>query len=151
MIFPTDVLVILGILAVGTLFTFFMGKSKGVSVVLSLFGAIILFQNFPFMKQATVLKGALPEALNVVGIFLAFALCIFFLLDKYVVGDFSESNFFKSVFVGVAFTALILAIIYFVLPFAPIYDFGPNIDKWFQGNFTLFWWLVGPLAIVFFV
>ena len=83
MIFPTDILVVLGILVVGTLFTFFVGKSKGVSVVLSLFGAIVLFQNFPFMKQMTVLKGALPEALNIAGIFVAFALALFFLLDKY--------------------------------------------------------------------
>lgn len=151
MIFPTDILVVLGILVVGTLFTFFVGKSKGVSVVLSLFGAIVLFQNFPFMKQMTVLKGALPEALNIAGIFVAFALALFFLLDKYVVGDFSDGNFFKSVFVGLAFTGMVLAIIYFIVPFAPVYDFGPNIDKWFQGQFTLFWWLVGPLAIVFFV
>lgn len=151
MIFPTDILVILGILATGTLFTFFMGKSKGVSVVLSLFGAITLFQSFPFMKQMTVASGPLPEALNIAGVFVAFALALFFLLDQYVVGDFSEGNFLKSVFLGIAFTAMILTIIYFVLPFTPIYDFGPYIDKWFTGSFNLFWWLVGPLAILLFI
>lgn len=151
MIFPTDILVILGILVVGTLFAFFMGKSKGVSVILSLFGAITLFQAFPFMKQMLVFKGAVPEALNITGVFVAFALALFFLLDKYVVGDFIEGNFMKSVFLGIAFTALVLAIIYFVLPFTPVYDFGANVDKWFSGSFNLFWWLVAPLAIVLFV
>lgn len=151
MIFPTDILVILGILAVGTLFTFFMGKSKGVSVILSLFGAITLFQSFPFMKQMMVFKGAVPEALNITAVFVAFALALFFLLDQYVVGDFSEGNFLKSVFLGIAFTAIVLAIIYFILPFTPIYDFGANVDKWFSGNLNLFWWLVGPLAVILFI
>lgn len=151
MIFPTDILVILGIFVVGTLLTFFMGKSRGVTVVLSLFGAIALFQSFPFIKQMTVLSGPIPEALNIVGVFVAFALCVFFLLDQYIVGDFAEGNFFTSILIGVVFTAIILALIYFVLPFSPLYDFGANVDKWFTGSFNLFWWLLAPLVILFFV
>jgi len=151
MIFPTDILIILGILVLGTLFTFFLGKSKGVSLVLSLFGAIVLFQSFPFMKHMVVLSGPVLESLNIIGVFLAFTLGLFFLLDQYIVVDFSEHHFVRSLFIGIAFTAIILALIYFILPFAPLYDFGPNIDKWFQGHFNLFWWLVAPLIILIFV
>lgn len=149
--FPTDVLVIVGIVVVGTFFTFFFGKSRGVTAILSLFGAIPLFQAFPFTTKLTVATGALPQALNVVGIFLVFVIFLYFLLDRYVVGDFVEGNFFKSVLMGIAFTAVILALVYFVLPFDAIYNFQPNIDQWFSGNFTLFWWLIAPLIIIFFI
>ncbi|MHB1316397.1 MAG: hypothetical protein ACYCZW_00890 [Minisyncoccota bacterium] len=151
MIFTTDILVIAGILVVGTFFTFFFGKSKGVILILSLFGAIPLYQSFPFVKQLTVATGALPIAANILAIFLAFVVFMFFLLNKYIVGDFIDGNFFKSVIFGLAFVTLILALFQFVLPLDALYNFGPNIDKWFAGNFVLFWWLTIPLGIVFFV
>lgn len=151
MIFPTDVLVIIGLVIVGATFTFFMGKSKAVALLLALFSSITLFQVFPFTKQLTVLTGALPIALNVLGIFLIFTIALYFLLNKYVIGDFVEGNFFKSVIVGIAFTALILAIIQFVLPLDAVYNFGPKVDMWFTGNFGLFWWLLAPLGIIFFI
>ncbi len=151
MIFPTDVLVIIGLVVVGTGLTFFLGKSKTVAFLLALFAAIPLYQSFPFITQFTVATGALPQALNVLGIFLAFTVLMFFVLNKYIVGDFINGNFFKSVILGIAFTALVLALSYFVLPVESLYDFGPNIDKWFTGNFGLFWWLVIPLGIIFFV
>lgn len=150
MIFPTDVLVIIGLVVVGTGFTFFMGKSKGVALLLSLFSAIPLYQSFPFVKQLTVATGALPIAANVVAIFLAFTVLMFFLLNKYIVGDFLDGNFFKSVIFGLAFAAIALAIFQLVLPLEALYNFGPNIDQWFGGNFGLFWWLAAPLAIIFF-
>lgn len=151
MIFPTDVLVIIGLVVVGTGFTFFFGKSKAIALLLALFSAIPLYQSFPFVKQLTVATGALPIAANILGIFLAFAALMFFLLNKYIVGDFIDSAFFKSVIVGIAFAALALAIFQLVLPLEGLYNFGPNIDRWFGGNFGLFWWLAIPLGIMFFV
>ena len=151
MIFPTDVLVVIGLVVVGTGFTFLMGKSKGVTLLLALFSAIPLYQSFPFAKQLTVATGALPIAANILAIFLAFAVLMFFLLNKYIVGDFIDGNFFKSVIFGLAFATLILALFQFVLPLDALYNFGPNIDKWFGGNFGLFWWLAAPLVIIFFV
>lgn len=151
MIFPTDVLIIIALVVVGTGFTFFFGKSKAVALLLALFSAIPLYQSFPFVKQLTVATGALPQALNILGIFLAFAALMFFLLNKYIVGDFVDGNFFKSVIFGIAFAALALAIFQLVLPLEGLYNFGPNIDKWFGGNFNLFYWLAVPLGIVFFV
>ncbi len=151
MIFPTDVLVIIGLVVVGTGFTFFMGKSKAVALLLALFSAIPLYQSFPFVKQLTVATGTLPQALNTLGIFAAFVFLMFFLLNKYIVGDFVDGNFFKSVIFGLVFAALALAIFQLVLPLDGLYNFGPNIDKWFTGNLVLFWWLAIPLAIVFFV
>ena len=151
MIFPTDVLVVIGLVVVGTGFTFFMGKSKGVTLLLALFSAIPLYQSFPFVKQLTVTTGALPIAANILGIFFAFAVLMFFLLNKYIVGDFIDGAFFKSVIVGIAFAALTLAIFQLVLPLEGLYNFGLNIDKWFGGNFGLFYWLFIPLAIILFV
>lgn len=151
MIFPTDVLVLIGLIVLGTGVTFFLGKSKAVALLLALFSAIPLYQSFPFVTQLTVATGALPQALNILGIFLAFAVLMFFILNKYIVGDFFGGEFFKSVIFGIAFAALILALFQFVLPLDALYNFGPNIDKWFSGNFVLFWWLAVPLGIIFFV
>ncbi len=149
--FPTDVLIIVGIFLVGTLFTFFMGKSRGVSIILALFGSIPLFQSFPFTQQLTVATGDFARSINVIGIFLVFTIGLYFLLNRYVVGDFIEGNFFKSVIFGIAFTAIILALVHFILPFDPIYDFKQNVDQWFGGNFGMFWWILAPLMILLFV
>jgi len=151
MIFPTDVLVIIGLVVAGTGFAFFLGKSKAVALLLALFSAIPLYQSFPFVKQLTVATGALPQAANILGIFLVFVLLMFFLLNKYIIGDFIGGKFFKSVIFGLAFTALILALFQFILPLDALYNFGPKIDVWFAGNFGLFWWLVVPLSIILFI
>ncbi|MCX6703532.1 MAG: hypothetical protein NTV02_02510 [Candidatus Zambryskibacteria bacterium] len=151
MIFPIDVFVIIGIFIFCTLFTFFLGKSKGVSLLLSLFGAILLFQTFPFVKNLTVLTGAVPLALNTLAIFLAFTAFLYFTLNRYIVGDFFEAKFFKSAILGLAITALVLAIMHFVLPVDALYNFGPKVDTWFGGNFGLFWWIAIPLGILFFI
>jgi len=151
MIFPTDVLVIIGLVVAGTGFAFFLGKSKAVALLLSLFSAIPLYQSFPFVKQLTVATGALPQAANILGIFLVFVLLMFFLLNKYIIGDFIGGKFFKSVIFGLAFTALILTLFQFILPLDALYNFGPKIDVWFAGNFGLFWWLVVPLSIILFI
>lgn len=151
MIFPTDILVIVGLVLVGTGFSFFIGKSKAVAIILAFLFAIPLFQAFPFTKQMTVATGALPQALNVLAIFLAFVILMFLLLNKYIVGDFIEGNFLKSVFLGIAFAAIVLTLSHFILPLDSLYNFGPNIDTWFGGNLGLFWWIVTPLVIVFFV
>lgn len=151
MALPMDVFVIVGTWVVATLFTFFTSKSKAVSVILALVSAILLFQTFPFVTNLTVLTGAVPQALNVVGIFLLFTVGMYFLFNRYVVGDFFNAKFLKSALFGLGITALLLAIVHFVLPFDAIYNFSPKVDAWFGGNFGLFWWVLAPLLLVFFL
>jgi hypothetical protein len=151
MIFSTDLFIILGIWLVGTLYTFYFGKGRGVTLILSLYPGLLLFEKFPYIKQLSVLKGEPLASINTIAIF---CLCVFvshLILHKYIFADFGEGKFIKSALVGLAFTGCILALWYFILPLDTFYNFSGTIDKWFSKDIGIFWWLLGPFGILFFV
>ena len=151
MIFSPDLFVILGIWLIGTVYTFYFGKGRGVTLILSLYPGLLLFEKFPYIKQLSVLKGEPLASINTVVIFLVCTCVSYFILHKYIFADFGEGKFIRSALIGLAFTGCVLALWYFVLPLNTFYNFSGIIDTWFSPDIGIFWWLIGPLVVLFFV
>ncbi|MFZ2523664.1 MAG: hypothetical protein WAW92_04755 [Minisyncoccia bacterium] len=134
--------------------SFFIGRSAIVSVILSFYPTTLLFKTFPFMEQATFLKGDLLIVFNKIGIFLLFLIPITIIIGRFI---FSRSeygrgdSFLRILGLSVALLILVVSFSYNVSNYDVIHDFGPQIDQLFGISESQFYWNLAPIALMAFL
>lgn len=151
----TDTIIILIILGLSIGYTFYFGKDKIISLILSFYLASFIYENFYFINKLIIYKST-PTFLffNHLTIFLIFFFIICLFLNKIILIDHSYSKIKKiihSILLGGSFTGLVLLGSYHIISIEKIYNFSPTIDKVFYGanEFTI--WLIVPFVVFLFV
>lgn len=144
----TDIFVIVAI--VGALFLWGMlrGTDTLVAFVLSLIGSVALYLAFPYEEMLRT-SPALPIALFI------FLVSILYVVLISVVSVYSFSGgavaWLKNGLLAIAGGGLLVAISYHVVPIAFLYEWAGALDLLFASPDMLFWWMIVPLPILFFI
>lgn len=127
-------------------FALYFGRNRLMPLVAAIYTAIPLYLFFPF--QSTLLQDH----------YIAIALYLFFVFIALVA--FSGLSFFMASaprsFLRVAATSVLvagalLAIGIHVLPLEQLYTFNAPTKALFASNQSFFWWLIAPMAGLFFL
>lgn len=126
--------------------------NKLVTVVVSLYVAVLLYIEVPFVKSLSVLNKTTDLLFwNHIGILVVFFALAFLVLSRYISAYEGRGamGHLKLLLVSIALIGLVVAILYHVIPLKPIYDLPAYIDKFFASDFSFSLWLLAPLAILF--
>lgn len=131
--------------AIATL-AFYFGRDRLVSLIAALYAAIVLYRAFPYTSLLPA-----DNAYVQIGVFVAFAfvaLIAFAGLSFFLAR--STSSFFGTAVLSGVTAGLVLAIAIHVLPVQTLYSFSAPTLALFASPEMFFWWLVAPLAGLFF-
>jgi hypothetical protein len=132
-----------------------LGKDRAIALIIALYVGLLAFLNFPYLEQLILFEGSDAErALSNGLVFLGFAAIAFVIMERIVWAEYPRrggGRFFEALLLALSATILLLSFAYHVLPIAAFYDFEPQIDLLFEPSKYFFWWLVAPLAVVFFL
>jgi|TARA_Y100000310_G_scaffold345555_1_gene466522 hypothetical protein len=148
--FSVDFFIILALFALLVGYSFRYGKARIISLILSLYLALLIFIHFPYGEiiQNTV-KGQLSLfAVNSV-IFFIILIVSYIVLNRLIRVEFSSRDtrrWSDTILLSAFATVLLLAFSYHVLPIVSIHDFEPRVDLLFERAEYFFWWLLIPLA-----
>jgi len=143
--FSTDFFAFIVVGAVILLFVLYFGRDRIAPLIAALYAALALYQSFPFMAQVS---GAYLQ----IGLYLFFALVLFVAFSglSYFMAARSGS-FLAEVIMAALIAGFLLAISIHILPVPEVYTFTSATKDLFASNESFFWWLVAPLAGLFFV
>jgi len=151
--FSSDAVIIAILALVFAAYGIFFGKGKLISIILSFYPAVYIFDSIPYFKKIlTSAPITFSEALIQILIFLALFIPINFVLRHFIHGEFSSSRIKKVLeagILGLTATSLVILFTYHGINLQKIYNFSSGIDSLFlSGN--IFWWLLAPFVIIFF-
>jgi len=152
---PADLLIVFILFGLLLGLGFQYGKRRIVALIFSLYFASFLYLYFPysdFFIQSDL--GTLELTALIAGVFFVFFILLFIILIRIINVSFPQSSgrrWLEATLLSTATTTLILALLYHVIPIAPLYDFSSPIDRLFESPEYFFWWLIAPLVVLFFV
>lgn len=130
------------------------GKGRSIALILSLYVALLLFTRFPFLAEIISEGGdATTLLLQKAGVFIGFVILAHIILRRLVFAEFPMDKFkrfLQSSLLALAALALLLAFSYHVLPVTDVVAFSDPVRTLFADSQFFFWWLVGPLVLLFF-
>lgn len=147
--FPSDMLVITGLLFFFGLYAFFLGKGKMLALILALYIASFLFSFFPMIDFVGRFKVPLGFASGVVfGILLIFALLalrrVFHI--EYAYGKLT--TMIEVIILAACATALTIALSQNIIPITYIYRFSPATGLFLSNYYVFFGSLLTPLLML---
>lgn len=149
---PTDFLVILGFLAVLSGYSFYFGKARTVGLLFSFYFTILFYEKVPFIGKLLIFKDSpLALAINSLTVFIVFITIINLLIHKHIDSNEKDISFIKAIVFGLALTICFVIVNYYIIPLESIYNLSPKVDHIFLDYFGLFYWLLIPLGLVFFL
>lgn len=138
-----DIIIILVIFISTFIFSFTKGKKKVLKLLLSIYPAILIFQNLPFS-----FKDNLTQILAFVGVFLVF---YFILKNNFTAPQGNGNRFFESLVASIASVFCLLIIYYRILPLESVYDLRlPFSGFWIQ-QIPFYITLIIPAALIFLI
>lgn len=152
--FSSDAVVILALIGLASAYAFIMGKRPAISLILSFYPAALIFRYLPFFKEYTAsnpadASGALIQA----GIFLLILVPIHFILNQCISAESAYSHvrkIFESVILGGVTAGLAILTSYQIVNLKSLYNFAGGVDALFASTY-LFYWLLLPFAVLFFI
>lgn len=127
-------------------FTLYFGRNRLMPLIAAIYAAVPLYLFFPFQVSF------LSDPSISIGLYLLFvflALTAFSGLSFFMAS--AERSLFKIGAMSILTAGILLAIGIHVLPLEHIYTFTPATKALFTSNQSFFWWLVAPLAGLFFL
>lgn len=142
------------LLTLGALLLFSMvcGRRAVTSLILGLYFALLISLKFPYYEEVHGIVGFVSETILSILLFAVFTTFCALLMDRllfYRIDEAAFEGFGKKVVLAVLGTALIMAYSYHVLPVTSIIDPGASAQMLFAPEEYFFWWLVGPLVVLF--
>ncbi len=122
-----------------------------VSLVLSIYVTIALYANLFFIQKLVVLEGADKLFWNHLAIFLLILVAVFFIVNRYISLSYTRSGLgqIRPVLLILAFTGLVLSILYHVIPLDPVFNLPSIVDQAFSSDLAFTIWLLIPLVVLF--
>lgn len=134
---------------------FFRGKEKIISLILSLYISAFLYIYSGFLNSIILFKQNQSQmVLSKIVVFLAVAVLIHFLLNRFVRGLYSGSRFrniLENVLLSLSATGLLISFSYHIIPIQKFYNFSPAIDQIFASSLSFTIWLLIPIVCFFFL
>lgn len=147
--FPSDMLVIVGLLLFFGLYAFFLGKGKILALILALYIASFLFSFFPMVD----LLGRFPLSIGFASmtIFIILLIIAFIALRrvfriKYAYGKLT--TFIEVILFAICATVLTVALSQNVIPSTYIYTFSPTTSLFLSKYYVFFGSLLAPLLVL---
>ena len=144
--FGTDFFAFIVAAALIALFALVFGSDRFMPLVAGIYAAIPLYMIFPYKD----ILGDNPYF--AVGLYLLFAilgLIAFSGLSTFLTS--TGLGFVRTLILSVLVAGFLLAVAVHILPFEQIYTLSAPTKALFSSNTAYFWWLVAPLAGVFFL
>ncbi len=136
------------------LFTMIRGRRAITSLILGLYFALLISIKFPYYAWVYDTLGFLNETTISIILFAIFTTFFSMLMDRLLFYRVDESAFEgsgKKAILALLATILVLIYSYHVLPITGLIDPGLPASTLFGPEEYFFWWLVGPLAVLFFL
>ncbi|MFA5877099.1 MAG: hypothetical protein WC880_01920 [Candidatus Paceibacterota bacterium] len=144
--FGHDFLPFIIVAALVAAFAFFLGRNRLMPLIAAIYTAVPLYLFFPF-QTALLQDHYIAIALYLLFVFLsfvAFSGLSFFMAS-------APRSFLRVGAMSILVAGALLAIGIHVLPLEQIYVFNPATKALFSSNQSFFWWLLAPLAGLFFL
>ena len=148
---------ILFLLVVFSFFLFFAlkkGRQTVTNIILGLYLALLISIEFPFYETIINSSSAAAESVIRLIIFGVFAFVSTWLYTRILPREYDESafeGFWSKLLLAAAGTILVMIYSYHVLPVTEFITPGSPINYLFGSEQSFFWWLMIPIAILFFV
>lgn len=145
----SDFLIILVLVGFFFIFAWYVGRGPLVAILLSYYGAYAIYSAFPYerlLPQAPAITAFLTHAALFAGIGFAF----YIILRRVVVSDFLYVGNIGLIILSFFAASFIIAILYHLIPIAPLYHFTPAMNAIFGPNQFFFWWFISPALALFF-
>ncbi len=143
--FATDFFAFLVVAAVVAAFAFYFGRDRIVPLIASLYASIPLFLFFPYDTSAF---GGIIVTLALWVLFVLLGMVVFSGLGAFIASG--SVGLIKMLALSAATAGLILAIGIHILPVQDVYTFSAPTLALFNSTEAFFFWLVAPLAGIFF-
>jgi hypothetical protein len=139
----------------GVLLFYAMAKGRYalVNVIFALYLALLISIRFPYY-DAVASGGGQSAAITKILIFIAFTVVGAVLFRRHIPGDDYElafQHFGKKLLLAAMGTVLVMVFSFHALPVTDIITPGTPIQSLFAPAEHFFWWLILPLAALFFV
>lgn len=134
------------------LFSIIRGRRAITSLILGLYLALLISIKFPYYTQISDAVGFLSDTTLAILIFAVFTAFCSMLMDRllfYRIDETAFEGFGKKAVLAILGTMLVLAYSYHVLPIASLIDPGIPANILFAPSEYFFWWLLGPLVVLF--
>lgn len=132
------------------------GRQALINLILGLYLALLISLEFPYYDY--ILNGAEGNQFSTSGVMIAvfavFTVISTFLFGRLMPGDYDETafeGFGKKLIFALLGSVLIMAYSYHVLPVTDLITPGSPIQTLFGPESRFFWWLLIPLAGLFFL
>lgn len=148
-----DIVALLVFVAVGFFYGLLSGRTRLIAILLALYISQLLFENFRFLDAFIAEKGTLEMLFIRLAIFTALVVVLSFFfsrilfISKSVVSQKWWQIFLLS-FLGVG---LFVSMVFRLLPDIQLFTFSPLVQYLFASPSALFWWLLLPLPVLFFI
>ncbi len=129
------------------------GRYTLVNVILALYLALLIAIKFPYFDELTGADGQ-SSAITKILIFVAFIVAGTMLFRRHIPGDDYEPAFHKlstKILLALMATILVMAYSFHALPVTEVLTPSTPIQHLFAPEQNFFWWLILPLAVLFFV
>jgi len=150
--FVKESVFVLTVFGVFLLYAMAKGRYAVITVIFSMYLALLISFTFPYYDQLTTASGG--DALAKILVFIAFIIAGVILLRRHIPGDDYENafqSFWRKVLVALMATILVMAFSFQALPVTEIIDPGTPMQTLFGPQENFFWWLTLPLIALFFL
>jgi hypothetical protein len=131
------------------------GRRAITSLILGLYFALLISLKFPYYPNIyDIAGGIITEAAISIIVFAVFTAVFSLLMDRllfYRIDETAFEGFGKKVLLALLATVLVMAYSYHVLPITKLLDPGLPAGLLFAPEEYFFWWLIVPLAGLFFL
>lgn len=143
--FGTDFFAFIIVAAAVSGFAFYFGRDRLMSLIASIYAAVLLYQKFPYGSY--VPDGPWYE-IGIFALFVVVALIAFSGLSFFLARE--TSSFLGTAALSIATAGLLLSIAIYILPVQQLYTFSAPTMALFSSAESFFLWLLAPLVALFF-
>ncbi len=131
------------------------GRQALINIIASLYLALLLSIQFPFYDTLfSFTTSATTIAALKLGSFLAFTVFAMLLFARIMPSEFRETkfeSFGKKLLLALVATTLVMVYSFTILPVTEFLSPDTPLQTLFGKESWFFWWLLGPLVILFFI
>lgn len=128
------------------------GRQSLINVIMGLYLALLISVEFPYYDR--IFGNGSNQSVLMIGVFLIITLGATILFTRLMPREYDEKTFEgfgKKLLLALMATILVMAYSYHVLPVTDLVDPGSPMQKLFAPEHNFFWWLIAPLAALYFV
>lgn len=150
--FPTDMLVIALTFILLLIWIFYSGRRYALTAIMAFYPAAFLFTQFPYLDAVGSADSASNTFFVHLGIFAVLVGASFYVLRRYIKRHLTRPEGAKGALHALLLTigvlALVLVTVTALIPIDGVYTISPRVAGVFAEQY-IFWWMVGPLVILF--